>query len=161
MKKIVRKYIPVLMLLFSSNTLYAQYSIRDFAPLHGLTGNWKMITKKGFLMEHWYINNDSTMHNKSYRVHGTDTIPQETVQLSLRNGSITYTSSVADQNNQQPVTFTLTKMENGKYIFENRAHDFPQQISYQLADKNTLNAGISGNIKFKHREILFNFKREL
>ena len=86
-----------------------------------------------------------------------DTIPQETVQLKISNGIITYTSTVANQNNQQPVTFTLVKTENGKYIFENKAHDFPQQISYHLIDNNTLNASISGTAKDKFSEILLYF----
>lgn len=160
MKIVVGKYIPVLVLFFVSNTLYAQFSMKDFAVLHGLTGSWKMVTQKGFLYEHWYISNDSTLHNKSYRVNGTDTFPQETVQLKIRNSNISYISTVADQNKQQPVTFTLTKIDKGKYVFENKAHDFPQQISYQLTDKNSLDASISGNIKEKYKEIIFNYKRE-
>lgn len=160
MKIVVGKYIPVLIMLFVSNSIYAQYSMKDFAVLYGLAGSWKMVTQKGFLMEHWYIKDDSTMHNKSYRVTGTDTFPQETVQLKIRNSNISYISTVADQNNQQPVIFTLVKMELGKYIFENKNHDFPQQISYELNDKNILHASISGIINEKYKEIIFNYKRE-
>ena len=50
MIKIIRKYIPMLVLLFVSNTLYTQYSVKDFAVLHGLAGSWKMVTQKGFYM---------------------------------------------------------------------------------------------------------------
>ena len=160
----MKKYICIASILFlstfTSTGLYAQYSLQDFTALHDLKGSWKMITKKGALYEHWYMVNDSVLQNKSYRINGTDTIPQETVQLKIANGIISYTSTVANENNQQPVTFILVKNENGKYVFENKAHDFPQQISYYLADKNTLNASISGTVKDKFSEILFNFKRE-
>ncbi len=119
-----------------------------------------MATKKGFLYEQWFMINDSLLQNKSYRVNGTDTIPQEAVQLKISGGAITYTSTVVNQNNQQPVIFTLVNKDNGKYIFENTAHDFPQQISYKLKDANTLDAGISGRINDQYREISFYFKRE-
>ncbi len=153
-------YVPtcVALLLFSAG--YAQHNMKDFSPLHGLAGTWKMETKKGLLYEQWYTISDSLLQNKSYRVNGTDTLPQETVQLKISGGVITYTSTVANQNNQQPVTFTLVKNDNGKYIFENTAHDFPQQISYELKDINTMDAAISGRINDKHREIPFHFKRE-
>jgi hypothetical protein len=141
-------------------TAFAQFSITDFKPLHTLAGTWKMKTKNGFLFEHWYGVNDSTLQNKSYRVNGTDTIPEETVLLKISNGAIIYISTVANQNNQQPVSFTLIKKENGKYIFENKGHDFPQQISYHLKDDNHLDASISGTVNDKFREIRFNFKRE-
>lgn len=151
-------YTCAALLLF--NTGYAQYNMKHFIPLHGLRGTWKMETKKGFLYEQWYTVNDSLLQNKGYRVNGSDTLPQETVQLKISGGAITYTSTVANQNNQQPVTFTLVKNDNGKYIFENTAHDFPQQISYELKDANTLDAVISGRINDKYREISFYFTRD-
>ena len=160
MKSIFSKGILSFFVLLAGNKSYAQYTIKDFNPLQGLTGSWKMVTKMGSAFyEHWHRVNDSVLQNKSYGINRRDTISQETVQLKLTHGIITYTSTVADQNNQQPVTFTLVKTENGKYVFENKAHDFPQQISYQLIDKNTLHASISGTGKDKFTEILFNFKR--
>ena len=161
MKNIFRRWISLMVLLFMCNNSYAQYTMKDFKPLQALTGSWKMVIKMGSAFyEHWYRVNDSLLQNKSYGINRRDTISQETVQLKLTHGIITYTSTVADQNNQQPVTFTLVKLENGKYIFENKAHDFPQQITYLLIDKNTLHASISGTRKDKFREVLFNFKRE-
>lgn len=160
MKNLFPGCLFILVLLSVCNLSFAQYTVKDFRPLQGLAGCWKMITNKGTLYEHWYMVNDSVLQNISYLVNGTDTIPQETVQLKIANGIISYTSTVANQNNQQPVIFILVKNENGKYVFENNAHDFPQQISYNLADKNTLNASISGTVKNKFSEMLFNFKRE-
>lgn len=119
-----------------------------------------MTTQKGLLYEHWVLINDTTLHNKSYRVHQRDTVPQETVVLALNNGRITYASTVANQNNQENVVFTLGSIDNGKYIFENKAHDFPQVISYQLSGGEKLSAAISGKIKNSFREILFDYTRE-
>lgn len=142
------------------NVLYAQDAGLLFKPLHQLAGSWKMATSKGILFEVWKIKDDSTMVSKSFRINGTDTIPQETVELSLRNNITRFTSTVADQNNQQPVTFILIHSNDGKYVFENKAHDFPQQIFYTLAGNNSLLAGISGRINDTYKEILFNFTRQ-
>ncbi|MBC7868204.1 MAG: hypothetical protein H7X88_11780 [Gloeobacteraceae cyanobacterium ES-bin-316] len=140
--------------------IHAQFKSADFKRLHRLVGSWKMNTAKGFLMELWEMQDDSTLLNKSYRVMASDTIPQETVVLSLRKDIIVFSSTVANQNNQQPVPFSLVKIEDGKYIFENKLHDFPQQIFYRIADNNILEAGISGMIKDKYQEKLFNFYKQ-
>ena len=120
-----------------------------------------MTTKKGLLYEQWFFVNDSTLQNRSYRLHGLDTIPQETVTLKIRGGSITYNSTVADENNQLPVTFTLTSRLQGKYLFENQSHDFPQFIRYQLLGEHKLSAAISGKMNGNFREVLFMYDREL
>jgi len=148
------------LILFGCNVLFAQATALQFKPLHQLAGSWKMATPKGFLFEVWKIQDDSTMLSKSFRINGTDTIPQESVELSLRNNIITFTSVVADQNNQQPVSFILIHSKEGKYVFENKAHDFPQQIFYTLNGNNSLQAGISGRINDTFKEILFNFTRQ-
>src|SRR5687768_16871144 len=147
-------------LLLFGGKARAQFSINDFQPLHSLKGMWKMKTQKGWLYEQWLVINDSTLQNKTYRVNGLDTIPQETVILGIRNGVITYTSTVADQNNKQAIPFILSNTENGKYVFENEAHDFPQFICYELKSKNKLLASISGKMKGDFRVINFNYERE-
>ncbi len=159
MKKKVFSFLLSWAAFACGGTACAQYGFNDFKLLHGLAGTWKMETKKGFLFEQWYSMNDPTLQNKSYRVNGTDTIPQETVELKISNGASRYISTVANQNNPLPVSFTLQKKENGKYIFENKGHDFPQQISYLLKDTVHLDASISGSINGRYREIPFNYKR--
>ena len=119
-----------------------------------------MTTTKGYLIEEWYKKNDSVMYNKSYRVNGRDTIPEEKVELKIVKGVITYTSIVDNQNSRQPVVFTLSGISGGKYTFENSKHDFPQKISYQLIDNKTLSASISGTINNEYRLIPFDYKRQ-
>lgn len=75
----------------------------QFSVLYDLTGAWKMAPPKGSLVKLWKIYNDSTMFNKSYRANRTDTIPQETVELKIRNGVISYNSAVSNQNNYREI----------------------------------------------------------
>ena len=154
----MKKLMFVLLVLITSQS-FAQHSVKDLQPLQLLKGSWESERKKGKLIEQWTIVNDSTLHGYSFIKTGSDSIPEEKVELVLRNGKILYIAAAARQNDDKPVPFTLISIENGKYIFENKAHDFPQRITYQLADENTLNAAIYGPMDGKEIEVQFNFKR--
>lgn len=154
----MKKTILAFLLLVSAQS-FAQYTLQHMKPLTGLLGSWESERKKGTLIELWQVKNDSTMLGYSYIKTATDSIPEENVELVLREGKIRYIARASRQNDEQPVPFTLSKIEDGKYIFENRAHDFPQQITYQLIDKNTLHAAIAGPMNGKDVHIDFHFKR--
>lgn len=136
-----------------------QFTQKDFAPLHQLQGSWKMQTRQGWLFEQWKLADDSTMESQSFTVNGADTVLQETAILSLKNGMITYSPTVSNHNDGLPVTFTLAVLHNGDYAFENKEHDFPQRINYQLKG-NRLTVTISGNTASGFREIPYHFVRE-
>lgn len=147
--------------LFFSFSCFAQFSLKDFTALHGITGSWKIQKKKGMIIEEWKLQDDSTMTGYTYLKTVSDSIiPQENVRLTFRNGSIVYSPVTAGQNNEEPVAFTLTEIKDGKYFFENKAHDFPTLITYHLLDNHTLNASISGTIGGAQREIPYNYIRQ-
>lgn len=75
---------------------------------------------------------------------GRGTIPQETVLLKLSNGSNTFTLTLPHQIEGKPVIITLIAIRNKSFVFENRVHDFPQQIIYTPKNK-TLKVVIKGN----------------
>jgi hypothetical protein len=152
----MQKTLLVLFVLVLCANTHAQYTIRDFEPLYSLSGKWRMETKKGFLIEEWHKLNDTTLQNKSYRVNGKDTVLQETVLLKLSNGAISFTPSLPDQNEGKPVTFSLVAVRNKSFVFENKKHDFPQQIIYSPAKK-ALKVMIRGNTENGFREIPFSF----
>ncbi len=76
--------------------------------------------------------------------------------LNLQNGCVTYNPTLPDQ---QPVSFKLTEIRDGQYIFENKAHDFPQRIIYKI-DNNQLSVTINGNTPKGFKEIPYLFTRE-
>lgn len=154
----MKKWI-LLSFLFAAGKSFAQFSLHDIKALNTLNGNWQSIRKNGTLTEQWIVVNDSTMHTYSYIRNGKDSIPEEKVELSFRNGKIFYTASAMGQNDNNPVPFLLTEIDAGKYIFENRQHDFPQRITYQLLDDKTLYAAISGAQNGKEIQVDFHFKK--
>ena len=66
---------------------------------------------------------------------------------------------VPDQNNAQPVTFRLIPSEKGVFTFENKAHDFPQRITYSNPVKDSIHAWIEGMVDGKPKRVDFLYKR--
>ncbi len=139
--------------LFVSNCCYAQKT----EQLKWIVGSWKITAGANTIIEEWKISNDSTFTGKSFFVkNGTDTIPQETIELSFRNGDWYYIPTVKDQNNNQPVPFKIIFLRGNEFISENPAHDFPQRIAYRRI-KNQLFASIEGKRNGKYSKQNFDF----
>lgn len=125
-----------------------------------LTGTWKINTGKGTMLEQWHVQNDSTLSGKSAFIkNGTDTIPQETVELTYRNGNWYYIPTVSDQNNGEAVKFKIIFFRGTEFICENPAHDFPQRIAYRRI-KNQLFASIEGKKNGKYGKQNYDFTAE-
>ncbi|HEY0057555.1 MAG TPA: DUF6265 family protein [Flavisolibacter sp.] len=153
------KLLTVLFLFFLSISAQAQDNAKTFRDLNSLTGKWSMESSKGMLYESWLKLNDSTFKGLSFRVSGKDTTVLEQMELVLREGRIMFIPTVPGQNNEKPVVFTLARLENDGYIFENKEHDFPKRVVYVLPKANTLHAWIEGNINGEARKIDFKFKK--
>jgi uncharacterized protein DUF6265 len=135
-----------LMFVLSGTAIAQQptYTTKEFKPLHGLTGLWKMDGKRGALYEEWQAIGDNQLTGRSYKINNNDTMVLENVVISLQGNVIFYTPVVRDQNNQQPVPFKLISYNNNKYVFENKEHDYPQRVIYELISANDLRARIEG-----------------
>jgi hypothetical protein len=155
----MRKFIIILLFLSKLNLSFAQYTIEDFKKLHTLVGKWERDIKKGMTHEFWEKNNETTLSSKSMSIVGKDTVLRETVLLELKDNEIFYTVTVAGQNNEKPVAFKLTKIENNTFYFENPKHDFPQRIIYFLKHENQLVVTIDGKIDGIAKKIDFYFSR--
>lgn len=144
--------ISITLLLLTTN-LSAQSS----ATLQWIVGTWKINTGQGYVVEQWKQLNDSTFSGKSFFVKSdNDTIPQESIQLALRDGQWNYTPTVQGQNNNAPVSFKLQFIGRAEFISVNPTHDFPQRIAYRRV-KNQLYASIEGLKKGKYQKQNFDF----
>lgn len=138
------------------NLSFAQQS----AQLKWMLGVWKLNVGSGVIVEEWKIANDSTLTGKSSFVkNGTDTVPQETIELAYRNGDWYYSPIVKNQNNGQPVPFKIILLKGTEFISENPTHDFPQRIAYRRI-KNQLFASIEGKRNGKYGKQNFDFVTE-
>jgi len=151
-----------LLLVFTGFILLVAFTAgnnENFKRLYALEGVWQMTTKRGILCEEWKKINDNYLQSKGYIIKGTDTIINETVALTHKDDAVFYTSTVANQNDQQPVAFKMTKAGNNTFVFENPQHDFPKRIVYQLVSSDSLHAFIDDGVDGSGRKQNFYYKR--
>ncbi|THU41976.1 hypothetical protein FAM09_07695 [Niastella caeni] len=149
----------LLLILLNVSKAQPGFSNREFKPLHKLTGLWKMDSQRGAIYEEWEVKNDKELLGRSYKIRNNDTVLLENVIISLQGDAIFYTPVVQDQNNRQPVLFKLISCNNNRYVFENKEHDFPQRVIYDLASANDLRARIEGSKNGKEMGSDFNYTR--
>ncbi len=126
-----------------------------------LKGSWTMKKKNGgAIMENWQQSNDSTLSGESlnFSVTGSSKV-METLQLVFRGGAYYYISTVKDQNNSQPVTFTITSYNETGFVAENPEHDFPKRITYHLINKDSIHAFIDGGPSMPDKKSGFHYSR--
>lgn len=147
------------LVLSSGSSAQLKTSLSDFGFLKG---SWSMNTSKGRIVELWKMNIDSGMDGISYAISSTgDSTLLETIKLYESAGSIYYEPTGNGAGNDSTVTFKLVSANNKIFVFENKNHDFPQRISYQLQSANKILAWIEGNVNGKFRKIEFPYIREL
>lgn len=151
----MKKYF-ILIVSLNANYLLAQKN--SIHKIKSLVGTWQMNTPKGVVMETWKYSNDSTLKGISHFIKNNDTTIQETIEIVFRNEKMYYIPTVNGQNNNSPISFLMIKNENNRYIFENKEHDFPQRIIYNIQSKNSIEASIEGVIagELKIKKISFN-----
>lgn len=135
------------------------FSENDFKALQGLEGLWKMETSRGAIYEEWQAKSNNKMTGRSYRINNTDTIVMERIELYREGNDIIYSPVVTNQNNQQAVPFKLISITDGRYIFENKTHDFPQRVIYQIVSKDAMHARIEGTRNGQERGSDFRYSR--
>jgi len=151
----MRKYLLFLVTLFFILSFRnADDDKKAFKKLYALEGVWVMAGKKATVYEEWKMVSKNYLQNKGYTMKGSDTLISERVKLKKTKDGIYYTSTVENQNNKKPIAFKLTSAEGNLFIFENKEHDFPKRIVYQLISADSLHAfiddGVKGTKKAQH-----------
>ena len=124
-----------------------------------LLGAWENSGDGVTASESWTKADDSTLVGKAVFLVGPDTVQSEEIRLEERLGQLFYIPTVQDQNDGQPVRFSLTSATENELIFENPGHDFPQKISYTLVNPDSIVAVVSGIQESQERSELFPMKR--
>jgi len=141
-------------------TLTLSFGYAQKADMKWLIGTWKLNTGRGTIVEKWKLVNDSTLSGKSVFVKSPgDSMLQETLEMTLRKGQWSYTSTVQGQNDNKPVSFKVIFLKGNEFISENPAHDFPQRIAYRRI-KNMIYASIEGKNNGRYSKQNFDFTTE-
>lgn len=131
----------------------------DIEKAGWLTGTWEGSSSRGSIYETWTRAGDLGLSGKSYSIKEKDTVVFENIRLVQEPGGLYYIPTVKNQNSGLPVRFTAKVVSQTQLVFENKAHDFPQVISYTKTGENTLVAEISGTKNGQVRSQTFPMKK--
>ncbi|MCA6365157.1 MAG: hypothetical protein IM638_19150 [Bacteroidetes bacterium] len=116
----------------------------DLDKFSWMLGSWSSTDDNGIeFLEHWSKSGSNTFTGTGVAIDVTgDTLFKETLKLELIDGVPYYVATVP--KNPGPVLFRLAEAEGRKAVFENREHDFPQRIRYELDAQNVLQIRLDG-----------------
>jgi hypothetical protein len=109
-----------------------------------------------YIMEKWTSYPDS-LSGAGYTLKGTDTVLMEYISIQMINNKLTY---IARPNGQAMVSFTIKESGNGKFVFENKANDYPQKLTYQKMPNDSLSITLDGVANGIERSITFRYAKE-
>ncbi|MEP7146580.1 MAG: DUF6265 family protein [bacterium] len=153
-------YAVLALILLSFNLVKMDYDIEDFIKLYPLEGEWTMPFKGGELIERWERKYNKMLEGETIFLKGNEKQPIESISLFLRDGRIYYTPVVNGTQDEEPVQFTLIEIDKKKFIFQNKEHDFPQRIIYELRSVNELVATIEGETNNGFKKIQYKYNRK-
>jgi len=143
----------------SEDSICKYYDSSAIEQANWFLGTWNSKTTNGNLTETWKQMNDSVYVGESYVIVKTDTLFYESIRLMKKNKKWNYVVAVKNQNNEQPVSFEMTRLTPTQLVFANPTHDFPSTISYTQITQDSMMAEISGLIKGKKQSQHFYMKR--
>jgi len=131
------------------------YSQKFDTRFDWLVGKWEAKTKEGKFYEYWDKTALFTIEAKGGELVKKDTVFKELLTLIKINEHWCYVPTVGKQD---PIIFALKESKNNKFVFENKEHDFPQRIIYELIDPTHFNARVEG--KMNGKEMVEEYKME-
>ena len=117
------------------------------APVAWLAGTWVSVDDRRpqrRFEEHWTSAAGGSMLGVNRMIDGDVTMSYEFLRIVVEDlARIAYLAS--PEGRQPPTRFVLVESAPGLVIFENKAHDFPQRISYRRTAETTMEVEISGS----------------
>ena len=147
MKKISKTAIAALLFFQAlSNFGVAQASKNRLAQFEWLVGSWENKSKDELYQENWYVVDDSTMEGDAKTMIKGELKFRESISITATSKGIFYSAITSSENGPDSTAFKLIERQNQKFVFENKAHDFPQRIIYEAKGRKRLMARIEGEI---------------
>ncbi len=115
----------------------------SLADLRWLLGDWRADGSKSSFFESWSEVGPQTFEGTGIERSKPDGAVKsaESLRLVEMGGGVFYVAKVA--HNELPVAFRLTACADGRFVFENPAHDFPRRIEYRHQETGRFSARVS------------------
>jgi len=121
-----------------------------------LAGCWQSPDGSGNYDERWMPPKGQSMLGMSRTVQDGKTVAWEFLRIHQEPDGIYYTSN---PSGQKEASFKLIECKEGRVVFENPTHDFPQRIIYQVDKNGMLLASIEGMSKGSQKKVDFPMRR--
>jgi hypothetical protein len=134
----------------------------DVNYFNWLVGNWKMKEPNSVSTENWvYDKSENVLRAMSMMGKSEATLkPFENIVLKHNGSSFEYVVTTANQNNAQPIIFSITNYTPKSFVAENKQHDYPKRIAYELIHKDSIKAYIDDGTENQEKRIYFNFTKQ-
>lgn len=144
----------------SSESAVSTKRFEKIEQLEWLLGTWTNESGKEFSQETWSKENDSTFTAFSFTQVEGETVFAETMALEQKGERLLLTVAAVNESGTSPVTFRFISSEKDQFTFENKSHDFPQEITYSNPAKDSLHAWIEGTENGENKKVDFRFSRK-
>jgi hypothetical protein len=138
-------------LVMVAGSVHAE-TIDSLAWLQGCWGR----EGKSVVEENWMAPRGGSMIVVSRTTRDGLLITYELILLHVRDGALIYE---AHPSGQDVAEFRVIEMGEGRVVFENSVHDFPQRIGYRAVGSDSLYAWIEGEKDGKTRRLEFPYAR--
>ncbi|MBK9227650.1 MAG: hypothetical protein IPL67_11505 [Ignavibacteria bacterium] len=122
-----------------------------------LLGVWEGIQGSGIYHEEWRRLSNNLLEGRAYMVKKGEITNPENLKIVIEDDEVYYVADVS--HNEAPVRFRMTSFSETILVFENPSHDFPQKITYDLAEEGWLKAVIEAEREGKIRKVEFRLKK--
>jgi hypothetical protein len=124
------KFASLLLLLSVLSSAQDIDSINDLSNFYWLEYTWEAKSGNSVIVEKWEVISPSTFEGLGYvqKMGGEKPDSYESLRMLCLKGEVFYLAKV--DHNDMPIPFRLVHVEPDKFVFENKNHDFPKQITY-------------------------------
>lgn len=128
----------------------------DLAPISWLAGSWVCDQGPQRTEEHWTHATAGGMYGVSRTIKGGKTMFFEYFRIEKTADGLVYFASPKGRDPATP--FKMKESSEGRVVFENPEHDFPQRIIYTKQADGSVIARIEGTSKGKERDSEWHYK---
>ena len=146
--------IAVLALSLLALPLFAKDpTVKDVA---WMSGCWSQVGAEKGSDEVWLRPAGGTMLGMGRTIKKEKSVAHEFMQIREVNGGLTF---FANPSGQESASFPMISLTKTKVVFENKEHDFPQRVIYELRGPDSLVGRIEGTENGRERGIDFPMTR--
>lgn len=142
------------LLILSVVGVAAQNKITSLASFGGMAGCWerKDDAKKLLVSEQWMTPAGTSIFGVGRTVKNGKTTGYEFMRIEQRDDGIYFVSR--PKENTEDTAFKMISSVGGRFVFENKTHDFPQRVIYSFTPTR-MTGRIEGTMDGKLVEIDF------